>query len=113
VWWRAPTTSRSASRARFNENRPGVSVQRCGRDLRKARDITSDGSGPQRLQLGLRSKNVAWQKQVLSYLTSGNAVLLARQKGTGLSRASRKDVARWPVLAKIDGYTLFARSPRA
>ena len=31
----------------FNENRPGVSVQRCGRDLRKARDITSAQVVPQ------------------------------------------------------------------
>ena len=68
--------------------------------------------GPQD-QVLARSKNAAWQKQVLGYLTSGNAVLLARQKGTGLSRASRKDIARWPVLAKIDGYTLFARGPQA
>jgi hypothetical protein len=56
-----------------------------------------------------RSKNAAWQKQVLGYLRSGNAVLLARGKGTGLSRASRRVIAQWPVLSRIDGYTLFAR----
>lgn len=56
-----------------------------------------------------RSKNAAWQRQVLGYLRSGNAVLLARGKGTGLSRASRRVIAQWPVLSRIDGYTLFAR----
>jgi hypothetical protein len=68
--------------------------------------------GPQDQMLA-RPKNAAWQRQVLSYLTSGDAVLLARQKGTGLSPASRRDIARWPVLAKIDGYTLFARGPQS
>jgi alpha-1,2-mannosyltransferase len=66
--------------------------------------------GPQD-QVLPRRNNPAWQKQVLGYLTSGNAVLLARRKGTGLDRASMQAIKRWPVLARIDGYTLFARRP--
>jgi alpha-1,2-mannosyltransferase len=64
-------------------------------------------------QLLARKKNAAWQRQVLGYLTSGSAVLIARRKGTGLSRASLRAIARWPVLASIDGYTLFARRARS
>jgi hypothetical protein len=56
-----------------------------------------------------RRKDATWQKQVLAYLTSGDAVILARRNGTGLSRASKRDLERWPILAKIGGYTLFAR----
>jgi alpha-1,2-mannosyltransferase len=63
-------------------------------------------------QLLARPKNAAWQKQVLGYLTSGNAVILARGSGTGLSRATKRAIARWPVLSKIDGYTLFARKAK-
>jgi len=66
--------------------------------------------GPQD-QVLARRNNPAWQKQALSYLTSGNAVLLARRRGTGLDHASMQTIKRWPVLARIDGYTLFARGP--
>jgi 4-amino-4-deoxy-L-arabinose transferase-like glycosyltransferase len=66
------------------------------------------GGGPNGTKL-TRRKNAGWQKHVLTYLTSGNAVLIARRKGTGLSRASMRVIQRWPVLARIDGYTLFSR----
>ena len=59
-----------------------------------------------------RAKNAAWQKQILGYLRSGTAVILARGKGTGLSSASKREISRWPVLARIDGYTVFARKPK-
>ena len=59
-----------------------------------------------------RAKNAAWQKQILGYLRSGNAVILARGKSTGLSSASKQEITRWPVLTRIDGYTVFARNPR-
>jgi len=68
------------------------------------------GLGPNGTKLN-RRKNAAWQQHVLAYLTSGNAVLIAR-KGTGLSRASMRVIQRWPVLARIDGYTLYARSAK-
>jgi alpha-1,2-mannosyltransferase len=64
--------------------------------------------GPQD-QVLARRNNPAWQREVLSYLKSGNAVLLARRKGTGLDHASMRAIKRWPVLARIDGYTLFVR----
>jgi alpha-1,2-mannosyltransferase len=58
-----------------------------------------------------RANNPAWQKQIVHYLTSGSAFILARtHRGTGLSRASMREISRWPVLAKIDGYTVFARN---
>jgi hypothetical protein len=55
-----------------------------------------------------RTKNPAWQRQVVAYLTSGDAVILARPD-TGLSAATRRTIARWPILAEVDGYTLRAR----
>jgi hypothetical protein len=58
-----------------------------------------------------RRTNAAWQSHVVAYLTSGDAVLIAR-KGTELSPASMRVIRRWPVLARIDGYTLFARSAK-
>ena len=63
-----------------------------------------------RIRCWPRRKNPAWQKQVLGYLMSGNAVLLARRGGTGLDHASMQAIERWPVLGDINGYTLFARS---
>lgn len=56
-----------------------------------------------------RSKNAAWQKQILGYLMSGTAVILVRGKVTGVSPASKRQIERWPVLASIDGCTVFAR----
>jgi alpha-1,2-mannosyltransferase len=58
-----------------------------------------------------RRKNAAWQKVIIRYLTSGDAFIMARS-GTGISRASRRELARWPELAKVDGFTIYARNPQ-
>lgn len=57
-----------------------------------------------------RRRNAAWQEKVVGYLTSGDAVVLARG-GTGLSQASKRRIARWPIAARIGGYTLYVRPP--
>jgi len=54
-----------------------------------------------------RTKNPVWQRQILAYLRSADAVVLARP-GTGLSAATKRTIAGWPILARVDGYTLRA-----
>jgi alpha-1,2-mannosyltransferase len=56
-----------------------------------------------------RPNNTAWQKKILGYLQSGSAFVLARGRDTGLSPASKAELSEWRVLARIDGYTVFAR----
>jgi alpha-1,2-mannosyltransferase len=52
-----------------------------------------------------RHKNTVWQHLVLGYLQSGSATILARPE-TGLSEASRAQIAAGPVLAHAGDYTL-------
>jgi hypothetical protein len=53
----------------------------------------------------LRRHNQAWQRLVKHYLLSGDAVLRLRP-GTGLNRATKQAIDRYPVLARGDGYVL-------
>jgi alpha-1,2-mannosyltransferase len=95
-----------------------IEMDALSRDLRNGCGVHVDVTGytyEGELALGpgdrllARPRNAAWQRQLLGYLRSGNAVILARGKGTGLSRASKRVITQWPVLSRIDGYTLFAR----
>jgi alpha-1,2-mannosyltransferase len=87
------------------------------RDLRNGCAVRLDVTGYSyegRIALGPdgrlleRRQNPAWQREVLGYLTSGDAVILARPD-TGLSSASRRAITRWPVAARVDGYTVYRR----
>jgi alpha-1,2-mannosyltransferase len=56
-----------------------------------------------------RSRNPRWQLDLRRYLRSGQAVVLARAvNGTGLSRATKQLVTSGPILARADGYVVYA-----
>jgi len=58
-----------------------------------------------------RRKNEAFQRYALTYLKTGNTMILARfYRGFGLSDSSLKTVRSWPVVARAGHYDL--RSPR-
>jgi hypothetical protein len=87
------------------------------RDLRHGCGLWIDVTGHTyegRIALGpdgkllARPRNTAWQEMVVGYLTSGDAVVLARG-GTGLSRPSKRRIERWPVAARAWGYALHVR----
>jgi alpha-1,2-mannosyltransferase len=66
-----------------------------------------------------REQNARWQHFALSYLRSGSATMLVRfHLGAGFDAESATTVRRWPVLARIGGYTVkrpaaaIAASPR-
>ncbi|HEU0257450.1 MAG TPA: hypothetical protein VFQ96_06390 [Microbacteriaceae bacterium] len=54
-----------------------------------------------------RTKNLAWQKHVTSYLTSGSAVMVYRPE-TGLSEHTRRVVTAGPVLFRDGEWVLYA-----
>ena len=59
---------------------------------------------------GPRSKNPRWQRDLLRYLRSGNAVLLIRTAGTGISHSTLVTLHRAGALAAADGYVIY-RTP--
>ena len=54
-----------------------------------------------------RRANAQWQRDVRAYLLSGNAVILIRTDGTGLSPATTAAVTRGGVIAGADGYRIY------
>lgn len=56
-----------------------------------------------------RPQNERWQGAILRYLTSGCALVVAREEETGLSRATRSELAELPVLAGAGDYSVRAR----
>jgi hypothetical protein len=54
-----------------------------------------------------RPASARWQRFVMPYLLGGAAVIVDR-RGTGLSAASKRTIARLPVLARSDGPVLHA-----
>jgi len=50
-----------------------------------------------------RSRNPLWQRELRSYLTSGETVVLTRESGTGIGRDLRRLLRRQPVIASGDG----------
>jgi alpha-1,2-mannosyltransferase len=58
-----------------------------------------------------RVHNLAWQKLVLTYLSSGSVVILIRfSSAPGFSKATAATVRGWPVIKRIGPYLL--RHPR-
>ncbi|PFG39222.1 uncharacterized protein DUF2029 [Georgenia soli] len=91
-----------------------VLMDTLSRDLARGCRLWVDVSGltydPARPTHGTpRRLDGPWQRQVLGYLSSGEATVVHR-RGTGLDALSRATVARWPVLAEAGGYQL--REPR-
>jgi hypothetical protein len=54
-----------------------------------------------------RVNNPLWQHDLLSYLESGDAVILLRAHPTGVSRATKRAVRRPGVLASVGGYVVY------
>jgi alpha-1,2-mannosyltransferase len=90
------------------------------RDLRNGCTVWPDVTGytyENKLDRGprnkviLRYKNPAWHKVIIGYLTSGDAFIVGRRRGSGLNPATMRQLEQWPVLAKIDGFTIYARKP--
>jgi alpha-1,2-mannosyltransferase len=57
-----------------------------------------------------RRANGRWQSDLRAYLTSGNAIVIVRAAGTGLSPATTAAIERGGVLAADDGVVVY-RSP--
>lgn len=56
-----------------------------------------------------RPENEPWQRAIRRYLTSGCALVVARQDETGLSPATLRELAELPVLARAGEYTVRAQ----
>ena len=56
-----------------------------------------------------RPENQPWQRAILGYLTSGCAVVLAREQETGLSAATRSALTELPAVATAGRYTVRAQ----
>jgi hypothetical protein len=58
-----------------------------------------------------RTHNPAWQRDLLDYLESGDAVILLRPQHTGLAPATKRALRRTGVLARADGFVLYRTVP--
>ena len=58
-----------------------------------------------------RTHNQIWQRDLLDYLESGDAVILLRPHHTGLSAATKDEIRRRGVLAQADGFTVYRTGP--
>jgi alpha-1,2-mannosyltransferase len=56
-----------------------------------------------------RPENERWQGRILGHLTSGSATIVAREEETGLSRASKRELAELPVLGRDGAYSVLGR----
>jgi hypothetical protein len=54
-----------------------------------------------------RARNARWQRDLTHYLLSGNAVTIFRAAGTGIGSRLTQVLRREPVLASVDGFTVF------
>jgi hypothetical protein len=70
-------------------------------------DVTGRTYGPDRSRDLSRSQNPRWQADLTRYLRSGNAVLIVRRGGTGISRHTQAAISRDGVLARADGQTIY------
>jgi hypothetical protein len=57
-----------------------------------------------------RVANPTWQRDLLNYLRSGDAVMLIRASGTGVSRQTLTALRRGGILATAGGHTIY-RTP--
>lgn len=61
-----------------------------------------------------RPRNPVWQRDVLNYLESANAIVLARTgRGPGESQATLGRIEQKPVLARVGRYPVYLNVPRA
>jgi len=75
-------------------------------------DITGRTYGPDKLvasdgKFVPRAENPRWQRDLVKYLTSGNAVMLTRGWGVGASKQTLRIVRSGEVLADVDHYVIY------
>jgi hypothetical protein len=58
-----------------------------------------------------RTHNSLWQRDLLDYLESGDAVILLRPHETGVTRATTRALRRPGVLARADGFVIYRARP--
>ncbi len=69
-------------------------------------DVTGRTYGPDRSSLA-RVDNQRWQRDLRAYLRTGDAVIIVRGSGTGLSPQTYRAIHRDGVLARAGGYALY------
>jgi hypothetical protein len=69
-------------------------------------DVTGRTYGPDRSSLA-RVDNQRWQQDLRAYLRTGDAVIIVRGSGTGLSPQTYRAIHRDGVLARAGGQTLY------
>ena len=64
--------------------------------------------GPDRPRHGeSRAHNQRWQQDLVTYLRSGDALVIVRRAGTGIDRTTMRELARGGVLARSHGVTVY------
>lgn len=72
-------------------------------------DVTGRTYGPDRPvgEIPARLRNVRWQRDLTAYLRSGQAVIIARRTGTGVSGRTQQQISRDGVLVRADGQVVY------
>ncbi len=69
-------------------------------------DVTGRTYGPDRANRS-RSHNERWQRDLTRYLRSGDAIVIVRRSGTGISSTTQAAISRDGVLARSAGQTVY------
>jgi alpha-1,2-mannosyltransferase len=72
-------------------------------------DVTGRTYGPDRIRAARVSRpdNQLWQRDLLAYLRSGNAIIIGRAAGSGINAHTRQEIARDGVLRRAGGQTVY------
>lgn len=72
-------------------------------------DVTGRTYGPDRPPAGnpARTTNLRWQRDLTDYLRSGQAIIIVRATGTGVSKKTFAAIRRDGVLARIDHHSVY------
>ncbi|WP_375502071.1 glycosyltransferase family 39 protein [uncultured Jatrophihabitans sp.] len=73
-------------------------------------DVTGRTYGSDRSS-GRRVDNERWQRDLTAYLRSGDAVIIVRGSGTGLSTSTYREVRRDGVLVRAGGHVVYRVEP--
>lgn len=76
-------------------------------------DVTGETYGRDRSPTGAtRINNLRWQRDLTRYLRSGQAVIIVRRSGTGISRQTQAAISRDGVLGRAAGRTVYRVNAR-
>lgn len=70
-------------------------------------DVTGRTYGPDRANGVSRAQNRRWQRDLTRYLRSGDALLIVRSRGTGVSAGTHAAISRDGVLARAGGQVVY------